>query len=165
MSEVQVIGEGIFGWGAGERRGDRYGAVALWESIEPDPTWGAKCGDGVKLDCGDAEGKKGKLRAVVLETRQSHHIGDMFHGLYPSTPEVGEVIELGVGTLFLQKAEWGDDIVGVQPEEDRSTFWMNPNHLYRAHDQTVRLEFVEGDLEMESWLEEKGQDEGSDSQE
>ena len=154
MSNVHVIGEGIFGWSRGERVGDRYGAVGLWECIKKtDDAWGAEFGDEVKLDVTGILTLRGKLRVVILETRESHHIGDMFHGLGPSTPKVGETIELGIGTLFIEFDDCeGGGRVGVRPDEKRPHFWMNPQNLYRAHDQTVRLEFVEDDLDMESWI-------------
>jgi hypothetical protein len=150
MSNVHIIGEGILGWGREERVSDRYGAISLFGADESE----------LRLDVKSIAGKKGKLRAVVLETRQSRHIGDFFHGFRPVTPELDEVIELGIGTAFFEADETGGgDRVGVEPEESRDYFWMNPQRLYRANDQTVRLEFVQGDMEMEPWIEENEEEE------
>lgn len=155
---IHVVGEGFFGWGGRERRSDRYGFVSLWKSIElKDGDHFATCGLEIDLSLESIRGKQGKLRAVVLETRESHHIGDIFHGFSPSTPEVGDVIELGVGRVTIDHMDCENKTgrIGIRPDDEREVFWLNPHNLYRAHDQTVRLEFVEGDLEMEPWVEEK----------
>lgn len=85
-------------------------------------------------------GARGYLVATVLETRQSDHIGDSFRGLSPSTPRIGEEITLGgPGELFIEMDF--APVVGLRPDNDRETDWLNPKSLYRCHNQTVRLEF------------------------
>jgi len=151
MSEVHVIGEGVFGWYRGERVSDRYGAVSLWA---PDSTEEV---DKPDLATDSIVGKSGKIRAVIIEARESGHIGDFFHGLGPNKPKEGDVIDLGIGEFFSERNY--KEEVGVRPTHGNSVFWMNPNHLYRAHDSVVRLEFIEGDLEMDSWIQENEEEE------
>jgi hypothetical protein len=80
---------------------------------------------------------------VVTETRESGHIGDLFHGFAPSMPDVGEVVDLGVGILDAERVEWCDDpTIVLKPGDGREHFWYDPRKLYRLHDQTVDL-FVE----------------------
>jgi hypothetical protein len=80
----------------------------------------------------------------VVETRQSGHLGDWFHGIGPTTPEQGEIILLGEGAFFSEKSEdLGCLQVGLRPADKRQEFWLDPKALYRAHDQTVELYFEE----------------------
>lgn len=135
---AHVIGEGIFGWPAGERRTDRYGTCFVANG-----TWDEDTGQ-PEMNLDGIVGKHGKLIAVVLETRESGHIGDLFHGFFPETPEVDEKIELGEGTLFSDRIESAHlDVIGLEPDDDRNEFWLDPKKMYRCHDQTVRLEFHE----------------------
>jgi hypothetical protein len=132
------LGTGVLGWERSERVTDRYGAVLLMDG----PNWDAK---GIKLAVAPEHlGKLGKLVAEVLETRQSGHLGDWFHGVGPSTPTVGERIVLGTGKLF---TGWSEDCnattIGLKPLRPKKDFWLDPKKLYRAHDQTVRLVFEE----------------------
>jgi len=138
-----ILGRGVLNWPRGERVCDRYGLVTL------SPTSGGyndvpdkPAGSYVALDAATQAGKRGRIVAVVLEARESNHIGDLFRGISPSTPNVGEEIALGEGTLFYENAY--DDVigVGVKPDQPRDSDWMNPRHLYRCHDQTVELRFV-----------------------
>ena len=76
-----------------------------------------------------------------METRQSSHIGDIFRGISPSTPQIGDSIELGEGTLFVSASPEGQ-WVGLEPDELRNSDWLDPEALYRVHDQTVVLSFV-----------------------
>jgi len=127
------IGTGILNWPNVERIGDRYGVVGLWDD-----------GHTLPLAAPLPEGIEGELVAEVLETRESHHIGDLFRGLFPTTPNVGDRIVLGSGTLFREtKREGGDtyEYVGLRPDDGRDTDWLNPEALYRVHHQTVRLLF------------------------
>ena len=126
------FGTGILTWATGERRSDRYGYVFLLRSgnsltpgmdIEP-----------LRMPMGLELGTPIRLNALVVETRQSTHIGDLFHRIYPETPEVGEVIDLGAGFYSFQNG-----MVGVIPMIARDTLWMNVKALYRAHEQTVTL--------------------------
>jgi hypothetical protein len=80
------------------------------------------------------------LRALVTETRQSTHIGDLFHGVFPTTPAVGEVITLGTGLLAAGRNACGHMTVGLEPfDDERPTMWLDIHALYRCHEQTVDL--------------------------
>lgn len=131
MTTNTTLGEGVLNWSRGERIGDRYGAIHLSSTPggEDYATWQ------------DAPaGTRGTLVAHVLQTRQSSHTGDLFRGIGPSTPEAGEEITLGTGTLFTEMDD-GVPRIGVEPDDGRETDWMDPAALYRCHSQTVRLEF------------------------
>lgn len=128
--QVHELGAGILGWPRDERVTDRYGAVNLCTG-----------GGMAKLDASYAD-KRGRLVAIVTESRVSSHVGDFFRGLGPGVPpKVGERIVLNEqpGSLFFD--ECGN--VGVEPDDGRRHDWLNPKALYRAHDQTVRLVFEE----------------------
>lgn len=138
--EKILLGTGPLTWNSTERKSDRYGSVFLHptstheeylEKVDFDPRI-----------CKAHAGKKGKLVAEVTGTRESSHIGDLFHQIFPEIPEVGEEIELGSGELFyeLQNGKW--HAVGLRPDDRRSEFWLNPKKLYRAHEQSVKLWFV-----------------------
>ena len=103
-------------------------------------------------------GAEGQLMAVVVRARFSSHIGDLALGIKPVRPEVGERISLGEGRLF---REAPGDRVGVRPKHRRRQWiytegpgvppgaglqppYMDVRALYRAHEQTVRLEFEPG---------------------
>lgn len=122
-----LVGKGQLSWNRGERVSDRYGSVRLYDSH----------GGPVPLET-ELTRLKGRLVAKILEARRSTHIGDLFRGLFPSTPDVGEEILLGKGMVF-----YLDDgrAIGLEPEEPRDSDWLNPKALYRAHDQTVELYF------------------------
>lgn len=138
MMKKILLGKGVLNWDRVERQSDRYGSVRLFVELD------SKKG-GVKLNK-EAEGKHGQLIAIVEETRQSSHIGDLFHGFRPSTPNVGDEIILGEGKLFFDHlySEELDD-VGVKPvDADKTTFWLEPKALYRVHEQTVSLYFIFG---------------------
>ena len=123
-----ALGIGNLGWHRHERVSDRYGTVNL-SNLDDSDTY-------VRFD--DAPiGEDGDLVAVVLETRLSAHIGDVFRGFRPSTPEVGDEITLGSGSLFVEESIH----VGLMPDDDRDSDWLDPEALYRCSDQTVRLEF------------------------
>jgi hypothetical protein len=130
------IGAGELGWGNMERVGDRYGMVGLFERGE---FWGKATWKRI-APITTQEGFKGRLVAVVTNTRDSHHIGDMARGIYPSTPDVGDVVELGHGTLAFE--DQGDGYsTGLYPDDGRSTDWLNPHSLYRVVHQDVELRF------------------------
>jgi hypothetical protein len=142
-----VIGEGVLTWDASERISDRYGAVFLMNDGDSmhEPSGYVLIPDDVPV------GMPGWLVAEVVATRQSTHVGDVFRGLRPQTPEVGERIVLGRGRLFRQTVDRDSphpviEAVGLAPEDvdDRDTDWLDPRALYRAHEQTVRLTFEDG---------------------
>ena len=76
-----LIAEGLLTWSRYERVSDRYGTVEI--IVNKNPERYANFSD-------SPTGQHGKLVAEVINTRQSHHIGDFFNGWYPVTPEVGE---------------------------------------------------------------------------
>jgi hypothetical protein len=140
-----VLGAGVLNWPREERVGDRYGIVFLGPSSGgyaiPDgtPVESAKTYRPVKKLC---EGQRGRLVATVLETRRSGHIGDLFHGISPRTPKVGQEIELGEGTLFFDTREGMSGFgAGLKPDDGRETLWLKIRSLYDCHDQTVELKF------------------------
>lgn len=126
---MEEIGTGVLTWSPGERVSDRYGTVYLLSDLESNEVVGLT---------DTTEGKRGRLIAVVRETRTSRHIGDLFHGVFPEIPEVGQKVVLGEGTLFFQ-----DELVGVRPDDGRQTQWLNLRALYEVHEQTVTLFFEE----------------------
>jgi len=137
QTNIILLGQGRLTWSRYERIGDRYGAVSLMTDGD------SLNGVGKWVPISDEhDGQHGTLAAEVLETRDSTHIGDLFRGLFPETPEVGERIVLGQGTLFTERADLGAVQVGLRPDDGRKVDWLNPEKLYRAHEQTVRLLFM-----------------------
>lgn len=132
-----LIGRGRLTWDASERRCDRYGYVYLINS-----------GDSLSSGTDYAAmvvrpkhvGLRATLRAKVTEARQSTHIGDLFHGVFPTTPEVGDIITLGTGLLSKGRNCDGRLTVGLKPfDDERETMWLDIKALYRCHEQTVEL--------------------------
>lgn len=138
------LGTGMVTWDRGERIDDRYGFIYFYEENSQGESVGSAEMDIVKAkELADRE-IRGKLVAEVRETRESTHVGDWFHNVYPTTPEVGEVIELSeVGTFVVTRNYYGDLAVGIRPDDGRDTLWMNIRALYRVHEQTVELFLVE----------------------
>lgn len=120
------LGAGMLSWTSSERVSDRYGSVNLWRDGQEKPL--------LRIE----EGQYGKLVIVVTSTRQSTHIGDLYHGLFPSTPELGEEIELGEGYLFYGPSR---STVGLLPRDGREHWWLDPKKLYQVHAQEVELFF------------------------
>lgn len=135
-----LIGVGGLTWDGRERRTDRYGTIAVSDTNaeEEQITTGSHLKWGV-ID--RYRGCCGKLVAKIIATGQSVHIGDLFRGFYPTTPNVGDIILLGHGKLFPHKYTWGE-AVGVLPTDGRNTDWLDPQALYRCHEQTVELYFI-----------------------
>lgn len=124
---MEELGTGVLDWEREERISDRYGVVKLFNHP----------GEGKKpIRLRHLTEAYGGLIAVVREVRDSSHIGDLFHLVFPSKPEVGEQVILGEGTLF-----FGDDGVGLMPDDGRETLWLDIHALYRVHNQTVTLFF------------------------
>ncbi len=139
----QLLAKGIFMWDAEERQTDRYGRFYMDEvSFNGD-------GRSVVTMHFDAIrpllGKRVRLYAVVFETRPSGHLGDMFHRITPTRPEVGEVVELGVGLLDSGTNWNGDPDLGLIPDDGRTKWWIDPHKLFRLHDQTVAIFGLETD--------------------
>jgi hypothetical protein len=139
---MQKLAHGVFTWSGSERRSDRYGSFILL--AEP---YGAPPVTVPTYDAALASrlnGKRVRIVVKVVETRRSGHIGDRFLNIYPTTPEVGEHVELGVG-IFSTQPDEGDPRVTsttLAPSDGRETFWIDPRKLYWLHDQTVDV-FVE----------------------
>ena len=89
------------------------------------------------------------MTCKVIAARDSDHVGDHFYGIIPTTPDVGEVIDLGVGTFRLglipQYAEDQSISMGLEPGDGRQELWIDPRLLYRIHDQTVEVHVEETD--------------------
>lgn len=131
------IGKGIFMWDRDERVSNRYGAFYFDASnyagdVRRHPVL-------IVSRVRAMEGKRVRLVAEVIESRKSGHCGDMFLKVFPTQPEVGERVELGVGRLHLVKSYDGDDAIELRPEDGRKEFWIDPRRLYRLHDQTVMV--------------------------
>ena len=90
-----LLGTGNFTWNAIERRSDRYGSVKLTDEFQDSNIL-------LHSDMDRLEGKHGRLFAEVLRPVVSSHIGDTARGLKPSTPNKGEIVILGEGTLFIE---------------------------------------------------------------
>lgn len=129
-------------WHRHERVSDRYGMVYLMEEGQTSLTKGGA--ESLIAPIHGLEGRWGKMVAVPYETRISTHIGDFARGISPSRPDVGEHIELGEGYLFYHRHEGVEGVmVGLCPRHPRSSDWLNPQSLYRAHEQSVELFFEE----------------------
>jgi hypothetical protein len=135
------VGYGIFGWEGNERRSNRYGAFLIGET-----PYDANERVAAHLDLEALRalvGKRVHIRCVVTKARDSGHAGDMFLKLKPSTPNAGEIVDLGVGVLRLEDPGFGWlPAVTLVPEDNRESLWFDPRKLYRLHDQTVDV-FVE----------------------
>lgn len=134
-----LIGTGRLTWARNERVSDRYGSVRLMRSGDSRSTnveWLPLVIKPEHLN------RPAQLTAVIIETRQSTHIGDLFRGIFPSTPAVGEVIKLGEGLLFAERDRDGD-LVGLIPLDGRADSWLDVEALYRCHEQTVELYYTE----------------------
>ncbi len=131
---------GALSWDGIERRLDRYGSVTFWDEDSEDRKL-----DGIpvyhNMDAlEELEGTKGSLYALIVDTRKSTHIGDLFRGFKPTTPKIGDKIVLGKGRLFYH--DNGNYVsIGLQPLDGREKDWLDPKSLYRCHEQTVNLYF------------------------
>lgn len=128
-TKALFFGKGILNWRAVERISDRYGTINLGTEIPIAYNY---------------IGYRGKLYAEVKGTRPIGHIGDLLRGFKPSVPEIGEVFLLGSGELFMEDRT--DDGVtytniGVKPDDNRTSDWLDPDKLYCVHNQFVTLWF------------------------
>lgn len=122
-----ILGTGKFTWDSAERRTNRYGSFTLVDGVEI-------------FDSTIFLNKMVKISCEVLETRKSSHMGDIFLGIYPSTPKVGDVIELGTGIFDIQNSTWNEECPDFfLKNEERRELWIDPVQLYKVHDQTVRV--------------------------
>jgi len=132
---MERVGHGVFGWSGTERRTDRYGAFVL----AADRIANHLDVKALRL----LNGKRVHITCKVVTNRESGHAGDLALKVFPTTPDVGEVVDLGVGTLCLEDAGYDNmTAVALVPNDGRDTFWFDPRKLYRLHDQTVDV-FIE----------------------
>jgi hypothetical protein len=134
--KTMVVGRGIFGWPAAERRSDRYGAFLLTGDTYNEEGVYSKVG--WLGDIAALAGKRCAVKVTVLESRKSGHIGDMFRGIFPRQPEVGAEFDLGTGEFFAETCD-GYTGYGLKPDDGRRTDWFDPEILYQLHDQTVEI--------------------------
>lgn len=134
---MTLIARGILGWDAPERRDNRYGALNITDApFDKGPVTEVFFD---RVVASRLTGNKVRLTAIVREARTSGHCGDRSLGIKPSTPEVGEVIVLGIGALAVGKNYEGGPTVILMPGDGREELWIDPRLLYRLHDQTVEL--------------------------
>lgn len=130
MPQIFTLGQGVFTWPNTERVSDRYGAI------------GFEKGDGIDFahteDLDKVVGYHGTLKGRVIETRQSHHIGDFVRGLFPTTPLEGQEFTIGTGT-FQREHKHGMKTLVCIPDDGRLSDWYDPKVLYQLHDQVVLL--------------------------
>ncbi len=137
------VAYGIFTWDSQERRSNRYGSILVANTnYNQDAPTASGC-DVERLD--KLRHKRVRITCEVVAIRASGHAGDRFLGIMPTTPNVGEVIELGVGTLDCQDGFDGSPEISLRPNDGRKQFWIDPRILYRLHDQTVRVYIEETD--------------------
>ncbi len=134
------LGVGVLTWDGSERRSDRYGMVWLMEDGFTSQTRESPESILDVAACKSLAFQRGTLVATVIDARQSTHIGDLFRGIFPSTPDVGERIVLGTGQAHREYQPYGLTI-GLKPDDDRDFDWLDPKALYRAHEQLVALTF------------------------
>ena len=125
-SKEVSLGSGVLNWERSERVSDRYGTVSLYVNTDQEES----------VDLKEVSGY-GELKAKIIETRDSYHIGDLFRGFQPGGAKVGDEIVLGQGNLFF--VDWH---VGLEPLKPRNRDWLNPKALYKCHFQTVELFFT-----------------------
>jgi len=128
MSDQILIGRGVLTWNKLERISDRYGTVWLHQDgTEEAP---------VELHIPKG---RGTLVALVIDARESDHIGDLFRHIYPVTPKTGDRLELGTGEAFAEKKGRSPLSIGVKPDDGRKNDWLDPEKLYRCHNSLVEL--------------------------
>ena len=138
MYERVLIASGVLSWHKRERVSNRYGGFFLDEVPYNGQTPVCKPAFN-KEAIRPFQGKHVKLTAKVIDARKSGHVGDFALGIFPSQPEIGEEIELGIGPLNVY--EEGDfNCFSLLPSFDnRQELWLDPRKLYRLHDQTIEL--------------------------
>jgi hypothetical protein len=133
---------GFFSWEADERISSRYGAFGMYPSTHNEkdmisPSFNSKALQALKY-------QRVRMTATVIRTFPSGHIGDFGLGIFPSTPKVGEVVDLGVGTFegFEERSfrcGMGLSSIILRPNDGRSVLWIDPRNFYRLHDQVVTV--------------------------
>ena len=137
---MKPIATGIFMWDREERVTGRYGVIYCGSSSYEGKAKVVPTLDEERLR--DLSGKRVKAWCVVREARDSGHIGDLFLGITPSRPEVGECVDLGVAILTVARNLDRELAIKLHPGDGRESLWLDPRKLYRLHDQTVEI-FIE----------------------
>jgi hypothetical protein len=135
-----LLGSRALSWPRTERVYDRYGLVGLYDKNSKDEVISAAPVWHMETISANIE-KPGAIVAKVIQTRKSSHVGDLFRNIHPTMPAIDEEILLGEGRL-IQTVQDEVYLVGLFPDDERKTDWLNPNALYRAHEQTVELYFI-----------------------
>lgn len=130
-----MVAQGIFMWDSNERRSQRYGYVYAYHESYDGQVKHVVIIDASRLAALD--GKKVKLTVEIVEARDSGHVGDLFIGIKPTKPVVGEFIVLGIGTLHVNLNQVGGLQFALRPKDGREMYWFDPNLLYKCHNQTV----------------------------
>jgi hypothetical protein len=138
MNKVE-LGRGVLSWNSVERRTDRYGTI--WLLPEGSSSLTSDQPASLVKYAREWDGEFGDIIAVVTASRESTHIGDLLRGIFPSRPEVGEIIVLGSGLLYFEPSLHGGHDVGLVPTDGRARDWLDVPALYRAHEQSVALYF------------------------
>lgn len=138
------IAVGVLTWNRHERVSNRYGFVAVTDRDSREEKLTA-ISPVVFRDAFPEVGRKVRMICKVLEACDSSHIGDVFLGIFPSRPEIEEIIDFGVGRFVCEadNAYAGGVMFGLKPSDGRDELWIDPRKLYRAHEQTVEVWAVE----------------------
>jgi len=135
-----LIGTGVLSWDSDERRSDRYGTVMLLaEGID---SHSIRDEAGVWLTANLPKiGTLGRLCVRVIGVRKSTHMGDVFRGILSTTPDLAQEIYLGTGKIFYGECAGVYPTVGLEPDDGRTSDWLDPEQLYKVHEQSVELYF------------------------
>lgn len=130
--EVGLVG--YFGWGRDDRVSGRYGGITLSSAPQIEPTEDLST-------MSHFLGRRVRIRALVLETGDTSHPGDLIRGHEPSKTMPGTSVELGVGYVMALTDLYGvPTIVFCRQERmGHSEEWIDPKQLYRLIDHKVGL--------------------------
>lgn len=127
---------GLLQWERSERLSDRYGVIFLDANGYTPRVRGPlrfPARTVKRLTC-----RYVHITAKVVARHHSHHVGDRYRGLLPSTPNVGEIVDLGRGRLSTDVYRRKPYFM-LWPNDHRKTDWFDPERLFRLHDQLVVL--------------------------
>lgn len=134
MTASYLLGTGRLTWPASERRTDRYGVVFLLQYGDSNSALTPPIAT-ITLPFVEELNQEFEVVALVIENRESTHIGDLAYGVFPRTPEVGAEIVLGKGRLSVDSKCF----LQVTPKNPEKYPWLDMRALYDAHEQTVQL--------------------------
>ena len=129
------IGTGVLGWVQSEFTNNRFGTITLKEKDGPKNAAQREIVE-------KYNGHEGILVVQILENRKPTLSMNLLLGLSPKNPPIGNFVELGRGTLFYELDNYTDFTVGLSPEDDRKSLWLDAKSLYQCHGQIVDLWFV-----------------------